>query len=130
MIFRKGFKYQLQEDEIFISNIYPPEDVFDGGFIELSKTGILKVRKGFAWDGPSGPAIATADFMRGSLAHDALYGLMCNGFLDKSWRKEADDLLIEVCKEDGMPAFRRWYVYKCVRWFGGYFLSPEKNYEV
>ena len=56
--------------------------------------------------------------MRGSLIHDALYQLMRESVLPLEFRKKADEILREVCLEDGMSKFRTWYVYKAVRMFG------------
>ena len=57
--------------------------------------------------------------MRGSLVHDALYQLMRLEELDyKTDRKYADQLLKTICREDGMSAFRAWYVHRLVRAFG------------
>jgi len=44
-------------------------------FMHIDCGGSLCIREGYSWDGPSGPAIDTVDFMRGSLVHDALYQL-------------------------------------------------------
>lgn len=99
-----------------------PDKEIETKFVELNKEGALTIKKGYAWDGPSGPTIDTKTFMRGSLVHDALYQLMRAGHLDyKLHRKLADRLLRRICLQDGMLAFRAWYVYKTVRIFG------EKN---
>ena len=76
---------------------------------------VLQVRDRYAWDGPSGPTFDTKTFMRGSLFHDALCQLIGEGLLDKKYRKYADQLLRQICLEDGMSKFRAWYVYMAVR---------------
>lgn len=81
---------------------------------------LLVVREGYAWDGPSGPAISTRTFMRASLFHDALYQLIREGHLAASYRKDADQVLRDVCLEDGMCALRAWWVYHAVRLGAGY----------
>lgn len=64
MKYRKGFKYQLAENETFETpfkseiNIHLP-------FISLHTTGRLIGRKGYAWDGCSGPTIDTRTVRRG-----------------------------------------------------------------
>lgn len=81
---------------------------------------VLHVDRGYAWDGPSGPAWDTPTFMRGSLVHDALYQLMREGHLPASrYRDDADRELKLVCVEDGMIALRAWWVYRGVRLGGG-----------
>lgn len=80
--------------------------------------GSLVIEKGYCWDGPSGPSIDTENFMRGSLVHDALYQLLRLHALDPAYRDYSDLLLWKICREDGMSAFRAWYVWKAVSWFG------------
>lgn len=113
--FKPGYKYQLKQDYSVRIPICPQADI-DTQFIRLDRTGLLWLRSGYAWDGPSGPTVDTADFMRGSLVHDALYQLMRERHLDKQHLREAADrLLREHCREDGMGPLRRWWVYVGVR---------------
>ena len=90
-------------------------------------SGALIVQSKYAWDGPSGPTIDTENFMKASLVHDALYQLMREGSLDRSYRKRADEILREVCLREGMSKFRAWYVYHAVRMFGGSKVKPSKR---
>ena len=108
------YKYQLTGDACCLVKIGKQ---LDTPFIRI-KSGVLLVKELYAWDGPSGPTIGTPSFMRGSLFHDALYQLIREGHLASSWRKYADQLLREICLEDGMNRFRAWYVYRSVRMFG------------
>jgi hypothetical protein len=109
------YKYQLTDDyEIKIDIKLEKDIVFE--YLSLSSEGLLWIKKHYAWDGPSGPTIDTRDFMRGSLVHDALYQMMRLRALDNvKYRKRADELLRDICREDGMWAFRAWYVYLAVR---------------
>lgn len=113
----KGYKYQL----LVAYSINVGIRGYDCGndYVRLSNDGTLHIANNYAWDGPSGPSIATADFMRGSLVHDALYQLMRTDLLPKVHRKLADIMLKKICLEDGMPYFRANYVYYGVRLFGG-----------
>ena len=80
--------------------------------------GRCRIRKGYAWDGPSGPTFDTRNFMRGSVVHDALYQLMREEHLNRDdWREAADDELERLCLQDGMSKARAWWVHKGVRWF-------------
>lgn len=108
--FRKGYKYQLAEEYQTKTRIRPIEDV-DMEFISLKKDGLLIVRQGYAWDGPSGPTVDTPDFMRASLVHDAIYQLIGEGHVMPSWKGYADDALVQLCEEDGMWRVRRWWVF-------------------
>jgi len=116
--YNSGYKYQLVEDYDTDINIKPDQNV-DIGYIKLTTDGKITIKKGYAWDGPSGPTIDTLNFMRGSLVHDALYQLMREEKLDKDTHREpADRLLQQMCKDDGMTLIRAWWVYQGVR-FGG-----------
>ena len=117
--YREGYKYQLAEAYRVLTAV-KPERFIKTTFLRLDTEGELYILEGYAWDGPSGPTVDTSDFMRGSLVHDALYQLMREGHLDPAiWRVVADGELVRICKEDGMPAFRRAYVYAGVRFGGG-----------
>ena len=79
----------------------------------------MRVAAGYCWDGPSGPTIDTDNFLKPSLAHDALYQLMREGRLDPTkYRVRADNLLKDLCLAAGMSKIRAWYVYNAVRAFG------------
>ena len=118
--YKSGFKYQLAERcEFDVSQgLYFPDRIVTDYL--LLHEGNLIIKKGYAWDGPSGPTIDTKNFMRGSLVHDALYQLMRMGLLSsKLDRKAADNELRRLCREDGMSSIRAWWVYRSVRRFGG-----------
>lgn len=113
--YKDGYKYQLCKTYTVWTGIRPPAAITTP-FVCLSPDGLLRIRRGYAWDGPSGPAIDTHNFMRGSLVHDALYQLMREGYLDPdTCRRSADALLRDICIEDGMSWIRAWWVYLSVR---------------
>ena len=76
---------------------------------------------GYAWNGASGPAIDTANTLRGSMFHDVLYQICrrqpmsIRALARMKWH--ADLLLIDLLKEDQMIILRRW----C--WWLGLFLG-------
>jgi len=121
-----GYKYRLEKSYSFVIDILPENKIsheyfsFEKfGFEKFGNNGFLYITKNYAWDGPSGPAIDTSDFMRGSLIHDVLYQAMRLKLLPLSYRKQADDILYKICREDGMPKWRASYVYWAVRLFAG-----------
>lgn len=125
-----NYKYQLMEDYGVTVDIVP-EGPIEFQFLSLLSGGLLTIRKGYAWDGPSGPSIDTRDFMRGSLIHDALYQLMRLGALNyQIHRRRADEILREACLQDGMSSIRAWYVYHAVRLFGESSARPRNEPEV
>ncbi len=124
------YKYQLMDDYIVQIDIKPIQNI-EFKFLSLSSEGVLTIRKSYAWDGPSGPTIDTRNFMRGSLVHEALYQLMRLSALDyKVHRKRADEILKEICLEDGMFLFRAWYVYRAVHLFAKRGACPREDPEV
>ena len=125
--YRDGYKYQLAEEYVYKVGIFPAADIHHE-YITLTARGEIVIRKGYAWDGPSGPTFDTKNFMRGSLVHDALYQLIGCGLLPLSDRAQADAELRRICLEDGMSSARAWLVYKAVRMFGDTAAaSPEKE---
>jgi hypothetical protein len=48
----------------------------------------------------------------------------------KVYRKRADEILKEICLEDGMYSFRAWYVYKGVHLFAEGAACPREEPEV
>ncbi len=115
---RVSYKYRLKEtyDQPLTWGLL---QIYEGKFLVLAH-GILTLKPGYMWDGPSGPTVDTENFIRASLVHDALYQLIREGVLPiKPYRKKADKLLLEICEKDGMSWFRRRYVYYAVRQFGG-----------
>lgn len=88
-------------------------------YVSLWDDGRLILRRGYAWDGPSGPTVDTLDAMRASAGHDALYQLIGLGVLPVDLRIVADRDLRRWCVEDGMPAVRADAWFFAVRAFGG-----------
>ncbi|GMQ80713.1 MAG: hypothetical protein BMS9Abin05_0141 [Rhodothermia bacterium] len=112
------YKYQLTEDFHIEIEVRPTMPI-GTPYLSLSEAGQLIIKKGYAWDGPSGPTIDTSTFMRSSLVHDALYQLMRLALVDHADSREyADRLLRRMSIQDGMCRFRAWYVYTALRWFG------------
>jgi len=124
--FRKLQKYKYQLMMTYeIQTSIKSESEIQLDYIMLRTDGVLFVHKGYCWDGPSGPTIDTPSFMRGSLIHDALYQLIREGHISRSYRYYADKLLYKVCLEDDMFKFRAGYVFRSVRKLGKYFIKTK-----
>lgn len=121
-----GKKYQLVESYGIETGWALPISTMNR-FVKLSKTGYLRIEAGFAWDGPSGPAWDTRSFMRASLVHDALYGMLRERRLPYEYKVLADDLFYKLCLEDGMWGPRAWLARKAVGMFGGFSAKPQKE---
>jgi len=125
--YRSGYKYQLRDEHVDTVRVIPDAPIVTD-YVRLDMGGVLTLRRGYAWDGPSGPTVDTKNFMRASLVHDALYQLMRIEELDKDlWREEADRELRRMCREDGMSRPRAWWVYQAVRTFGDPSASPDNK---
>lgn len=120
------YKYQLMEEYRYATGFAVEQTVrTSGDYVVLESDGTLTIKKGYAWDGPSGPTVDTKNFMRGSLVHDALYQLLREDLVGNgdgvrdAFRLEADKLLRRMVRKDGM-SWPRWaVVYRALRLFGG-----------
>lgn len=121
---RRKYKYNLHSELIYETGLSVKVPIANL-FLEINASGRLIIKAGYAWDGPSSPAIDSKNFMQGSLIHDALYQLMRDQVLPPSDRKRVDEILKEVCLQDGMSAFRAWYVYQGVRFGGAKSAEPD-----
>ena len=122
--YNDGYKFQTKAAYQLAIEI-KPDAAIDTDYIALDAEGHLTIKKGYAWDGPSGPVLATKSIMRGSLVHDALYQLMREEYLDKNiWREKADSILHAICIEDGMWKLYAWLVYHGVRKFADLAADP------
>lgn len=121
----KGYKYQLREDFICQTNIFPKEDITTE-LVFLNRFGELIIRKYFAWDGCSGPTWDDSTNMRAGLVHDALYYLMRMGLLSIDWRLKVDEELSRLMIEDGAWEIRAKYYELAVKTFAES-CATEKN---
>lgn len=142
--YKSGYKYQLMIARYKVMLPIPPGgEIFDynrnskvvlhdvgprkgdrshvkvGPFLSLYPFGRIEIAKGYAWDGPSGPAFDTDNFMTPSMVHDAIYQLMRNQVLPLDpYREIADEMMFEMCKDRGMCGVRAWWCKRGVRRFG------------
>jgi len=128
--YKSDYKYQLAEGYEIPISIKPSHDITTD-FIALDIQGNLVVKKGYAWDGPSGPVKDTDENMRASLIHDALYQLMRNDDLkSRTHRKTADKEFKRICLEDGVSRLRASVYYKALRKFGKPAASPKNKKKI
>lgn len=147
--YKTGYKYQLAEDYGMETNIILAQETgrISIPFVGLWERGALHIKAGYAWDGPSGPAIDTKNFMRGSLVHDALYQLMREENIDPGiYRDQADRLLQQMFIEDSLIIINRssapsilkkiriatmrlraWWIYKSLALFARSASDPENQ---
>ena len=127
--YAKGYKYQLVKDFSVTVNIQG--ELVDSDYIKLTTEGKLTIKKGYAWDGPSGPTIDTKNSMRGALIHDGLYQSMRDYGLDRAkYKGVADSEFKKACLEDGMSWLYATYMYYGVKLFGAKSTKPEGDYPI
>jgi hypothetical protein len=114
---RRDYKYTLAEPYLFETQWLNAPEVYTQ-YIQLNQHGQLQISAAYSWDGASGPMPDFHSIMRGSLVHDALYQLMREQHLDLSFRAAADQLLLNICRADGMNPLLAHWVHFCVRCFG------------
>ena len=64
MKYRKGYKYQIAEDDYVKTDIIPERRIVTQ-FITLDTDGMLGIKSGYASDGCSGPMLDTKPALRG-----------------------------------------------------------------
>lgn len=99
--YRDGYKYVLDLTYTVQTSVCPEYSIVTT-FLDLFADGVLTIKAGYAWDGPSGPVLDIKEFMRASLVHDALYQLMREGHIPVSCKAHADEEMKRICLEDGM----------------------------
>lgn len=105
MKYSKGYKYKLEEEvtiRVPLSSFSLPSVDIETPFIRLSE-GWLTIRKGYAWNGASGPVPDVRSVIFGSLIHDAWYQLLREGEVGLWTRRDVDDWFGDLCIEDGLP---------------------------
>lgn len=127
--YKSNFKYQLVGDYSVQTRIITGRSI-KAGYIELTATGKLTLKSGYACDGASSVAIDTKTIMRAAFGHDGKYELIRKGLIGMRWRKVADEELREDCLKDGMNPIRAWWVYKAVQIGGKASASPKSRKKV
>lgn len=107
IVYRSGFKYVLDEEYAELIPIYP-NDHIDTKWVVLTIGGLLTLKAGFGYDGPSGPTIDTRSAMRAAAKHDGIYRLLRLGLLDERWRLTADEIYESDCIKDSKIARPKW----------------------
>ena len=113
------YKYKFKVEENFSIELPFKIPDFVHPYASL-KDGILSVKRGYAWDGASGPIINTRDTLVASLVHDVLYQAMRLNLIksSKENRQIADKNFFEILKMNGVNSIRRKVWYLAVRLFG------------
>lgn len=112
-----GFRYQLAKDFVIQIPIKLNHGIYDE-YHTINRDGLLTLKRGFAWDGPSGPTINTKNSQIPAAVHDALYRMIRNDALPYSMKEVADQIFYEMLMHFGMSKFRAWIWWLGVHLFG------------
>ena len=98
-------------------------------YLSVSDAGLLTIRKGYPWDGPSGPTKDRRENMVPALVHDALYELCRASVVPwQPCKLYADRLICKMCIAAGMrPWWARNFYYRGLRWFGDSSAKPQPS---
>lgn len=136
------WKYELVENFEYQTDIKLSKP-YVSRYLWLTKNGLLLIRKGYRWDGPSGPTLDTPSVMTPSLIHDALFQLIRLGILNEEEHKPIADsilekeILVRATKTDKWYKYplywfdkiRAGYYYYGVKYFSGYACKPREDGE-
>lgn len=113
------YKYKFKVEENFSIELPFKTPDFEHDYAE-SKDGVLTIKKGYAWDGASGPVINTQNTLIASLVHDVLYQAMRLNLIkpNSENKKLTDKNFFEILKMNGVNLIRRKVWYFAVRLFG------------
>ena len=115
------FKYEMMKDREVTTTMYGFGEI-DTEFFKLTSDGIMTIRAGYRWDGPSGPTVDTPSFMRSSAVHDVCFQIMREGLIPDSTRegffRSANYDLKSISRKDGMLKSRSCVVKFSVDKFG------------
>ena len=107
--YKAGYKYQLADEYRIKTAIRPPEPIH-AAYVSLYKNGTLRIKAGYAWDGPSPWFVPDWRFwMRASLEHDAFFQLFRNGELSPTeWFDTVNRRFQWTAVQDGCPGLLAW----------------------
>lgn len=138
---KKFYKY-LVTKEMYKMTCVPTKNGrnFDSQYFSISSIGDLTLKKGYRWDGASGPTKDDGFNQRGSAVHDCLYQCIRLGIIDIKYRAKIDRLFYSMLLEDGKIVSKRkgffykrtyraraWYYYRGVRFAGKKHCRPVKK---
>lgn len=123
--YSSGYKYQLKSNVVIQTSLRPATPRFIQGYVFLDTDGTLIIYRGYAWDGCTN-APDTASNMLAGLVHDALYQLMQEDILDKSFKPLADEMLRDIMISQGSFKTTADLFHYAVNEFGGAHMKAKK----
>ena len=131
----KGYDYRAYEDETIQTGFtidllrHTAPGIYDHPFFTINASGIITVKKGYAWDGASW----CPDFrwiIRGSKFHDVGYQCGRMDVIPDTYRIKFDELLRKMCIEDKAWKWQADVVYNAVRIGASAAWTSKDNVEI
>lgn len=128
--YKAGYKYQFTRDYSCYTGIMLPHDIVRD-FYTLTADGWCHIKKGYAWDGPSGPTLDTKDSLRASAIHDCYCQAAKDRLIDyDTFSPQYHQVFKDICLEDEMCSPRAWvWHHAVIIGRGGDPEIPDKNPE-
>lgn len=123
--YSSGYKYQLKSNVVIQTTLRPETPRFIQGYVFLDADGSLIIYRGYAWDGCTNAPDTDSNTLAG-LVHDALYQLMQEDILDKSFKPLADDMLRDTMISQGAFKSTADLFHFAVKEFGGVHMKAKK----
>jgi len=135
IVYQRGFKYQTTKEWSIQTKTLGygvAIEASSGGapWVSLTPRGVLTIREGFCWDGPSGPTVDTPEFIAASLPHDGGFDLMRNELIPRSTKSQWDALLRDYGRQLGMGWFRTLYVWIGVKIGADFAAKPGGGFRI
>jgi hypothetical protein len=96
-----SYKYQLRADHEVQTPIKGAAFRIDH-YAELTQDGLLRVYRGYSWDGASGPTLDSPCAIAPSCEHDVFYQAMRSGKLGQEFREPVDEFFYSRLLSLGM----------------------------
>lgn len=120
-----SYNYRLARDMVVKVALWPPPEAINTDYFELREDGTLIIKRGYAWDGASGPTAQTGSIIWPSAPHDCFYQMFREGLLSSDlYREQVDKAFADLCKQAGMWSVRAAWVHQAVRLFGAQCAQP------
>ena len=115
MKFWRGYRYVVAETFIVQTEIRGQEISDD--LTRLSADGRLTIRRGYPWDGNSGPCVDTESSMEASCIHDVLCDYINMGWLPHALQPMVDQEYYVIATGKGMWWRRARIRLLAIRWY-------------
>lgn len=126
------YKYEVLQD-YRVKLHFKPKKRIESEFYIFDTDGWLTIKKGYRWNGASGPTWDTRSTIRASAVHDVIYQMIRRSQLDPGLKDLGDRELQIIMIEDYHPRnkisnqwsnFRAGYYYQAVKYVGGSSCKP------